>query len=102
GRLRRQERLGGLKRMHLLAAINDERLLTAHSRIGNHRERDLEAVLEVAQMAALVVEHIKRNVGPSAHDKIVRSAPHQDFFEPAQELQRDRGYRTDMSGAAAL
>src|SRR6185437_11101469 len=102
GRLRRQERLGGLKRVHLLAAINDERLLTAHSRIGDHREGDLEAVLEVTQMAALVIEYIKRNVGPGAHDKIVRGAPHQDLFEPAQELQCDRGYRADMSGAAAL
>ncbi|HTE96877.1 MAG TPA: hypothetical protein VK678_25740, partial [Bradyrhizobium sp.] len=51
--LRRQQRLGGLQRVHLFAAIDDERLLAGDGGIGDHRERDLEGVFEIAQVAAL-------------------------------------------------
>src|SRR5271157_2426801 len=53
-------------------------------------------------MAALVIEHIERDIGAGADHEIVGRALHQDLFETAQQLQRDRGYRADMSGAAAL
>src|SRR5260221_671079 len=46
--LGRQQRLGGLQRMHLLAAIDDERLLAADSRVGDDSQRHLEAVFEIA------------------------------------------------------
>src|SRR5204863_299634 len=52
--LGRQQRFGRFQRMHLLAAIDDERLLAADRGVGHHRERHLEAVLEIAQTAALV------------------------------------------------
>ena len=74
--------------LYLFAAVDDEGLLAADGRIGDHRQRDLEAVFEVAQMAALVVEHIERDVGPGAHHEIVGRALHQYFFKPAQQLQR--------------
>src|ERR1700751_4665867 len=67
GRLRREQRLGGVERMHLLAVVDDVGLLAADGRIRNHRQRDLEAVLEIAQVTALVVEHIERDVGAGAH-----------------------------------
>ena len=100
--LRRQQRLGGLQRVHLFAAIDDERLLAAHGRVGDHGKRHLEAVFEIAQMAALVVEDVKRNVGPGAHHEIVGRALHQYFLEAAQQLQRHRRHRTHVAAAAAL
>ena len=100
--LRRQQRLGRLQRVHLFAAIDDERLLAAHGRVGDHGQRYLEAVFEIAQMAALVIENVERDVGSGAHHEIVGRALHQDFFQPAQQLQRHRGHRTDMAAAAAL
>src|SRR6202043_4018882 len=100
--LRRQQRLGGLQRVHLFAAIDDERLLRAHGRVGDDGKRHLEAVFEIAQMAALVIEDVKRNVSPGAHHEIVGRALHQDFLETAQQLQRHRRYRTDVAASAAL
>ena len=97
-----EQRLGRLQRMHLFAAIDHERLLAAHGRIGDHGERYLEAVFQIAQMAALVVEDIERHVGSGAHHEIVGRALHQDFLEAAQQLQRHRRDRTHMAAAAAL
>src|SRR5258707_10759469 len=88
--------------MHLLAAVDDERLLAAHGRIGDHRKRHLEAVLEIAQMATLVIEDVERDVGPGAYHEIVGRALHQYFLKPAQQLQRHRRYRAHMAAAAAL
>ncbi len=88
--LRREQRLGGLERMHLLAAIDDVGLLAVHRGVGNDRQRDPEGVLEVAQMAALVVQHIERDVGAGADHQIVGRALHQDLLDAAQQLQRDR------------
>src|ERR1700744_4466025 len=53
-------------------------------------------------MAALVIEDVERDVGSRAHHKIVGRALHQDFLEPAQQLQRHRGYGANMAAAAAL
>ena len=39
GSLRHQQRLGGFQRVHLFAAVDDERLLAGHGRIGDDRER---------------------------------------------------------------
>jgi len=49
--------------MHLFAAVDDERLLAGDSRIGADRERNLKAFSRSAQMAALVVEDVERDVG---------------------------------------
>ncbi len=100
--LRHEQCLGRFQRVHLFAAIDDERLLAADGRIGDHRERDLEGVFEIAQMAALVVEDVERDVGAGAHHQIVGRALHQDFLDAAQQLQRDRRDRADMAAAAAL
>ena len=87
--------------MHLLAAVDDVRLLAGDGRIGAHGERYLEGVFEIAQMAALVVEHIERDVGAGAHHQIVGRALHQNLFDAAQQLQRDRRDRAHMTAAAA-
>ena len=88
--LRCKKRLGGFQRMHLLATFDDEGLRRADRRISDHRQRYLEAGFEIAQMAALVVQHVQRDVGSGAHHHIVGRALHQRFFEIAQQLQRHR------------
>src|SRR5487761_2619160 len=100
--LRRQQRLGGLQRVHLFAAIDDKGLLAGYRRVGDHRKGYLEAVLEVAQMAALVIENVKRDIGSGPHHEIVGRALHQYFLKAAQQLQGHRGNRTYMAAAAAL
>ena len=102
GGLRCEQGFRRFQRVHLFAAVDDERLLAAHGRIGDHRERNLEGVFEVAQMAALVVEDVERDVGPGAHHQIVGRALHQDFLDAAQQLQRHRRDRTHVTAAAAL
>src|SRR6185369_8451629 len=52
-RLRRQQRFRRFQRVNLLAAVDDEGLLAADGGVGDDGQRDLETVLEVAQMAAL-------------------------------------------------
>src|SRR6185295_497659 len=78
GGLRRQQRLGGFQRVHLFAAVDDERLLASDGWVGADGERHLEGVFEIAQMAALVVQHIERDVGAGAHHQIVGRALHQN------------------------
>jgi len=82
--------------VHLFAAIDDERLLAAHGRVGDDRQRDLEGVFEIAQVAALVIEDVERDIGPRPHHQIMGRALHQDFLDAAQQLQRHRGDRTDV------
>ena len=84
------DRAGLLDRVHLLALLDQERLLAAHRGVGIDRDGDAEALLEVAQMRALVVEHVEGDLGARAHDEIVGGALQQRFLEHAQELQRDR------------
>jgi len=45
--LRCEQRLSRLQRMHLFAAIDDERLLAADGRVSDYGKRHLEAVLEI-------------------------------------------------------
>src|SRR5204862_7649667 len=81
GSLRRQQRLGSFQRVHLFAAVYDERLLAGDGWIGADRKRHLEGVFEIAQMAALVVQHIERDIGAGAHHQIVGRALHQNLFD---------------------
>ena len=71
----RQQRLGLVDRHHLLAAVDGEADLAADLLVGIDGEGDLEALLEPAQMRALVVEHIERDLGPRADDQIVGRRP---------------------------
>jgi len=71
--------LGGLQRVHLLAAIDDKRLLAAHGRSAITPGVTLKLLSEITQVTALVVEDVKRNVGPGAHHEIVGRALHQRF-----------------------
>ena len=98
----RGNRLGILDRMHLIAAGDLERHLVDEILIGVNDDGDLEAIFQRAQMPALVVERVERDFGPGAHHEIVGRALHQDLFKPAQQLQRHRGHRAHMTGAAAL
>src|SRR5262249_33164929 len=65
-RLQRQ-RLRLLQAVHLLALFDHERQLPAEGGIGVDHDGDAEALLQHAQMRALVIEEIERNVGARAH-----------------------------------
>ena len=100
--LRRQQRLGRLQRVHLFTPIDNERLLAAHGRVGDDGQRDVEAAFEIAQMSALVVEDVERDVSAGAHHEVVGGAFHQYFLEPAQQLQGHRRHGSYVTAAAAL
>src|SRR5262249_30014929 len=61
-RLQRQ-RLRLLQAVHLLALFDHEGQLPAERRVGVDHDGDAEALLQHAQMRALVIEEIERNVG---------------------------------------
>ena len=82
------DRASGVGGVHLFAALDDESLWRGDRFVGRDGDRDGEALLEPAQMGALLVEHIERHVGPGAGDEIVGAAAHQLLFERAQHLQR--------------
>ena len=86
----REQDLGLLDGHHLFAAIDGEADLAADLLVGVDGEHDLESLLEPAQMRALVVEHIERDLGPRADDEIVGRALEQHLLDRAQKLQRDR------------
>src|ERR1700720_1834393 len=65
----------------LLALLDQERLLSTHGGIGVDRDNDLEALLQIAQMRALVIEKVERDVSTRAHDQIVGSALEQRFLD---------------------
>src|SRR5262249_59800174 len=100
-RLQRQ-RLCLLQAVHLLALFDDEGQLPAEGGIGVDHDGDAEALLQHAQMRALVIEEIERNVGAGAHVEIVRRPFEQHFLERTQELQRHRRRRAHVAGAAAM
>jgi len=85
---------------HLFAAIDRERYLAGDTGTGLDRDRDAEALLERAQMGALVVERVKRDLRARAHSLIVGRALEQDLLERAQELQRYRRDRAHVGHAA--
>src|SRR5262249_39529762 len=90
-----------LRAVHLLAALDDERLLAGDRRVGIDRDGDAKPRLQVAQVRALVVEHVKRHVGARTDHEVVGRALDQHLFQRAQELQRDRADRADVTHAAA-
>ena len=71
----RQQRLGLFERHHLLAAIDGEADLAADLGVGIDGDGDAEALLELAQMRALLVEDVERDLGPRADDQIVGRRP---------------------------
>ena len=87
--------------MHLLAAIDDVRLLPGYGRVSGNRDGDAETLFQRAQVRTLMVEDVKCDFRPGAHDQIVRRAFDQHFFDGTQQLQCDRRYRADMPAAAA-
>src|SRR5262249_43418361 len=60
--------------VNLLPSFYAERLLATHRGIGVDGEGDAETILELAQMGALVVEHIERDLLAGAHEEIVGRA----------------------------
>src|SRR5215510_11032970 len=102
GRRLQRQRLGLLQAMHLLALFDHEGQLPAQRRVGIDYDGDAEALLQHAQMRALVIEEIERNVGARAHVEIVRRPFEQHFLERTQELQRHRRHRAHMARAAAM
>src|SRR5215510_4956336 len=77
------------RRMHLLAAVDHVRLLPCYGGISRDGDRYAETFLQVAQMRALVIEHIERHFRARAHNQIVGRALDQHFLNSAQQLQRD-------------
>src|SRR5690349_19362437 len=63
GRGRSSDLPRGVGAMHLLAAVDHEGLRPHHARIGRHGNGDVEALLKRAQMTALLVEHVERDLG---------------------------------------
>ena len=53
-------------------------------------------------MRALVIEQIKRDVGARANAEIMRCRLEQHLLERTQQLERHRGYRAHVAGAAAM
>src|SRR6478752_1940644 len=102
GRRLQRQRLCLLQAVDLLALLDDEGYLAFDRGIGIDRDDDAEALFEHAQMSALVVEEVERDLGARAHREIVRCALEQHLIERTQELQRDRRHRTHMAGAAAM
>jgi hypothetical protein len=92
---------GLLDGVRLLAAFDQERLLAGHTRIGIDRDCDLEALLEIAQMRAFVVEQIEGDVALRADHLIVGRAAQERFFDHAQQLECNRGDRANVTGTAA-
>src|SRR5262252_5481736 len=56
------ERPGLIEGMDLLAFLDDERQLAADRSVGRNRHGDLEAMFQVVEVGALVIEHIERNL----------------------------------------
>src|SRR3954447_2841071 len=102
GRGLQRQRLCLLQAVDLLALLDDEGYLAFDRGIGIDHDDDAEALFEHAQMSALVVEEVERDLGARAHREIVRCALEQHLIERTQELQRDRRHRTHMAGAAAM
>ena len=88
--------------MHLLAFLDDEGQLAADGGISIDHDGDAEALLERAQMGALVVEQIERDLRPGAHGQIMGCSFEQHFLERTQELERHRRYRAHVASAATV
>jgi hypothetical protein len=87
--------------VHLFTAVDHIRLLAGDRRVGRHRNGDAESFLQRAQVGALVIEHVERDLGPRAHNEIVRRALDQHFLDGTQQLQGDRRDGANMATAAA-
>src|SRR5262245_45422553 len=88
-RLLRSKIARRFRRMHLLAAVDHVRLLPCYGGISRDGDRYAETFLQVAQMRALVIEHVERHFRARAHNQIVGRALDQHFLNSAQQLQRD-------------
>ena len=66
--------LGGFERMHLFAAIDHESLRRGQRFIVGDGDGDRKALFQLAQMRALLVEHVERDVRARARDEIMRGA----------------------------
>src|SRR5690606_38025201 len=66
------------------------------------RGTDVEPGLELAQVHALLVEDVERDLGPRLDHHVVSGALEQRLFDRAQDVQRDRGRGADEARAAAV
>src|SRR5262249_12347071 len=96
------DRLSLLDAVHLLALLDHVGQLPGDSGVSVDHDRDLEAFLEGAQMRALVVKQVERDLGARAHDEVGWRALEQHLLGRTQERQRDRGHRAPMAGTAAM
>jgi hypothetical protein len=74
------ERPRGFRRVHLIAAFDDERLRCSDRLISRDGDGDGKALFQGPQVCALLIEHIERHVRARAGDEIMRGAAHQLFF----------------------
>ena len=79
-------------RMYQFALFDQERLLRVHTGIRRYRDCDLETLLQITQVATLVIEDVERHVRAGPHDKIMCSAAQQRLVNDAQKLERQRRY----------
>src|SRR5579863_8936568 len=88
----------------------DRRLATFHRVIGSAGQRivggngdgDAKAALEIAQVRALLVEDIKRDLSARAHRNVMRRALDQRIFEQPQYMQGDRTGRAHRADAGTM
>ena len=62
----------GLEPQRGFAAVEGEVLVPGRVLVDRDGDRHAEAVLQLAQMRALLVQDVERHLGARAHDEVVR------------------------------
>src|SRR5262249_40937752 len=97
-----RDRAGLLDAVDLLALLDQIGQLAGNAGVGGDHDGHLEALLERPQVRPLLIEQIKRDLRARAHDDVVGRALEQRLLERAEKLQRNRGDRAHVAGAAAM
>ncbi len=80
----------------------DGEMLRADAGIGRNDDRHTEAAFIIDNRAALVVEQIESRFRRAAHGDVVGRVAQQIFLNAAQHVQRDGGFRANVTRAAAM
>ena len=70
--------------------------------VGPDRDDDAEALLQFAQVSALVVKHVEGDFRPGAQREVGGLALEQFRFDPAEQVQGHRFHRADIARALAV
>ena len=75
---------------------------TGQAIIGQDRDIDEERLFKAAQMHALLIEHIKRNIAPRLNGYVMCRALQQEFLNRPQHMQRNRWRRANHTRSNAM